>query len=137
MEHIKRLCEDLEISIPIQPSDKGVFTFPIGDDLAVEIREISPSGVYFYSPISPCPQVKKEEILTHIMKGNLFGRGTFGATIGMEEADELEMLTLSQEFSESMDYRSFKEALEDFANIVEYWRVEVDQHIQKAKSELL
>lgn len=137
MEHLKRLCADLELEIAMEPSEKGAFSFPIRDDLVIEIRPLPSGGVYFLSPIAPCPEVKREELLTHVMKGNLFGMGTFGATIGLEETEGVEQLSLSQEFLEEMDYPSFKGAVEDFANIIEYWRIEVEQHLQRAKNQLM
>lgn len=65
------------------------------------------------------------------MKANLFGQGTLGAALGLEP--EQNLLTLSLELPYDMDYRHFKESVEDFTNIVDYWKVEVDTHVKLAK----
>jgi hypothetical protein len=65
------------------------------------------------------------------MKANLFGQGTLGAAIGLDPKQNI--LTLSLQLPYDMNYSHFKESVEDFTNIVDYWRVEVDTHVKLNK----
>jgi len=134
MEYLKKLCEDLELDSNLGKSKEGNFLLPLGEALQLEIKPLD-LGVFFYSPISPCPEVKQEDLFIHLMKANLFGQGTLGSVLGLKEEENL--LTLSSVFPYDMEYRAFKEALEDFANVVEYWKGQIEDHIQKSQSGIL
>ncbi|NGX39501.1 MAG: hypothetical protein KR126chlam1_00830 [Chlamydiae bacterium] len=134
MDHLKELCEDLELDPNLEKSKVGNYLLPITESLQIEVKNLDP-GVYFFSPISPCPKQKKEELFILLMKANLFGQGTFGAAIGLEEKENL--LTLSRDIHYDMDYRAYREALEDFTNIVQYWRDEVARHEREAQDGIL
>jgi hypothetical protein len=56
------------------------------------------------------------------LEANLFGRGTRNAIIGLTEDGKL--LTLSAELDYNSTYKEFKEKLEDFVTILDYWRKE-------------
>ncbi len=133
-KNLIELCEDLQIPSPTVSGEKGPYLLPLTDTIHVAVRMLDP-GVYFSSPIAPCPKVKREELFIQLMKANLFGQGTLGATIGYKDDENL--LTLSSAFPYDMDYRAFKESVEDFANIVDYWKGEITMHIRRAQEEIL
>lgn len=58
-----------------------------------------------------------------LMKANFLGQGTLGGAIGID--DEEKFLTLSLTLPYDVNQRTFKEAVEDFANILDFWRDEV------------
>ncbi len=60
------------------------------------------------------------------MDANLFGRGTRKNIIGLTEDGN--MLTLSGDLRYNSPYREFKEKLEDFVSIIDYWRNEAVSH---------
>jgi hypothetical protein len=60
------------------------------------------------------------------MEANLFGMGTRGAAIGLNKEENL--LTLSLELDYNSSYKDFKEKLEDFVSILDYWRKEALKH---------
>ncbi len=132
MDHLKELCEDLEIEP--KEAKQGAQFLRLNESLSIGVKNLEP-GVFLSSPICPLPKMKREELLIHLMKANLFGQGTLGAVIGFKENESL--LTLSLAMPYDMEYRLFREAFEDFANIVEFWRDEVDLHIEKAQNEIL
>lgn len=134
MDCLKELCEDLEIDSNLKKSELGFYLLPLTDSLGLEIKPLDP-GVFFYSPICPCPEIKREELFIQLMKANLFGQGTLGATIALDQEENL--LTLSKAMPYDMKYRAFRDSLEDFANIVEYWKEEVDRHKQLAEGGIL
>lgn len=121
MQHVMQLCQDLEIDKDkVLTQEEGIFSLLIGEALKIKIKDLNP-GVYFFSPICPCPKEKLEDLFIYLMKANLFGQGTFGAVIGLEE----ENLTLSSALPYDMNYRDFKEIVEDFANTVDFWKEEI------------
>jgi len=130
MEYLQTLCEDLNLPTDLEKTEKGFFLLPLSDSLQLEVKELDP-GALFTSPICPCPEIKREELFIKLMKANLFGQGTFGAALGLSPEENL--LTLSLAMPYDMNYRLFKESLEDFTNIVDYWREEVETHIQQAQ----
>lgn len=132
MDYLKELCEELNLD-PNLKTENGRYFLPL-PSMNVEVKPLDP-GIYFYAPLRPCPTVKKEELFIQLMKANLFGQGTMGSTIGLSSVDNL--LTLSRGLPYDMDYRSFRGALEDFANIVEYWREEIDRHVKQAEDRIL
>jgi len=134
MDYLKELCEDLNLESNLKKSELGFYLLPLTDSLALEVKPLEP-GVFFTSPICPCPEIKREELFIQLMKANLFDQGTMGATISLK--DEENLLTLSRSMPYDMNYGVFKDALEDFANIVEYWREEVERHIEMSEGGIL
>lgn len=130
MEYVNELCEELHLS-PKNEAGRFIIPFP---SMNIEVKPLD-SGVYLYSTICPCPNVKKEELFIQLMKANLFGQGTMGSTIALKSNENL--LTLSLGMPYDMEYRAFKGALEDFANIVEFWREEIDRHVKQAEDRIL
>lgn len=129
MDYLKELSEELQIEI--KPTESGRFSLQLRAS-NIDIKPLD-QGFYIYSPIAKCPTVKKEELFIQLMKANLFGQGTMGSVIGMND----NLLTLSRGMPYDMDYRAFRGALEDFANIVEYWREEIDRHVKQAENGIL
>lgn len=134
MDYLKELCEDLKIDQDLKRTEAGRLVLPLTPALKIEVQPLDP-GIFFFSPISPCPTVKKEDLFIQLMKANLFGQGTMGSTIALKSDENL--LTLSLGMPYDMNYRAFRGALEDFANIVEYWRVEIDRHVKQAEDGIL
>lgn len=60
------------------------------------------------------------------MLGNLFGQGTHKAVLGLTEDGN--MLTLFKVVEYNIDYKQFRDALEDFINSVDFWREEALNH---------
>ncbi len=60
------------------------------------------------------------------MEANLFGIGTRGAAIGLNEDGNV--LTLSLELDYNSSYQEFKEKLEDFISVMDFWRKEALEH---------
>ena len=130
MEYLKTLCEDLNLPSELEKTENGSFLLSLTDSLQLEVKQLAP-GILFSSPICPCPEVKREELFIKLMKANLFGQGTLGAALGLDP--EQNLLTLSLTMPYDMNYRLFKESLEDFTNIVDFWKEEIDTHIKQAQ----
>ncbi len=128
-ENLKRLAEDLELP-PFPPKDKNsCYTLTLAEDLEVSIKKIH-EGIAIFSNVAPLLLQKKEEAFIYLMKANLLGQGTGNQTIGIDPEEKC--LTLSCIIPYDMDYKEFKEKLEDFVNYLDYWRLELEK-LQKAE----
>lgn len=123
MDYLVKMCSELNISeSELKKSDAGGYLLPLSDRLSLTIQLLEP-GLYLHSMIASCPKEKREELFMLLMKANFLGQGTLGAAIGLSEDEK--SLTLSLTFPYEMNYRTFRGKVEDFANIVDYWRDEI------------
>lgn len=121
-KYLGQLIADFRLD-PLTPVDeRGLFSLRL-NNIEVSLKYLDP-GVYFYSKITQLlPQHKKEDVLSLLMKANFLGQGTGGGTIGLTEDES--SLTLSLGLPYDMNYKEFKEALEDFVNFLDYWKVKL------------
>lgn len=117
---VDQLGQDLQMQDLILSSE-GTYTLPFDDN--IEVRVIQSANSYIFKGIiGPCPQANKDAFIIKIMEANLFGRGTRGGIIGLTEDGNL--LTLTAELDYNSSYKEFKEKLEDFVSILDFWRNE-------------
>ena len=124
---IRKFVEDLELGEMPPKQEGNLYELVLSSEIALQLRELDP-GVSFWAKIGPCPPAKKEELFILLMKANLLGQGTGGAVIGMDENENF--LTLSSVLPYDMSYKTFKDALEDFANYLDYWGEELQKHLR-------
>ena len=118
---MQQLCSELEMPAPeFDPQKKMLFI--VNATTSVLFYEL-PESIGMQAKIVECPEKKREELFTYLMRANFLGQGTSGSRIGLD-ADE-KFLTLSSAISYEINYRSFKESVEDFVNHVIYWREEI------------
>lgn len=128
-KYVEKLVEELRLGAAPAPDEKKIMHLSIAS-AAIQIKDLDP-GVYFFARIAPVPPMKKEEFFMYLMKANFMGQGAGGGTIGLQEDESF--LTLSLSLPYEVNYRSFKEALEDYVNFVDYWKGEADRF--KAQSQ--
>lgn len=117
-----------------QKQEGNCYPLTLNPQMTIRVGELDP-GISFWAQISPCPTVKREELFMLLMKANFLGQGTGGSTIGLDENENF--LTLSSILPYDMSYKTFKDALEDFANHLDYWREELLLHKKMAEENLL
>lgn len=120
------LSEELGIVYP-SLNEKKIYVCRIGE-AHLEFTDLHP-GVSIQAPICPCPEKKREELFSFLMRANLLGQGTGGARIGMSAEEK--SLTLSLGLPYEMNYQAFREKLEDFINYLVYWREEVTKFMKQ------
>ena len=120
---LQQLCQELGIAVPVLDENQSL-QLKMGA-LDIEMKDLDP-GFYFSSNIGPLPKKKTEEFLMLLMKANFLGQGTGGATLGLKEDESF--LTLSLSLPYEMNYKAFKDSLEEFANFVEFWKKESVRH---------
>lgn len=110
---------------PLEGRDKqGAYHLLLNDDTDLSFREMDP-GVLLFSPIRPCPSKKKEEFFIFLMRANFLGLGTGDSAIALDAEEKF--LTLSTYLTYDMNFRSFKETVEDFVNFLDYWKGELER----------
>ena len=129
-QHLKTLSEELELGAVPEKEAGNIYQLQLNSQIKITLQEMDP-GISFWSRIGPCPLVKKEDLFILLMKANFLGQGTGGACIGLDENENF--LTLSSILPYDMNYKLFKDALEDFANYLDYWREELIRHKQAAE----
>ncbi len=122
---LQTLTQELLFDTVPQKGESGGFLVSLNTETAVEIFPLD-SEVLFFGTIGTLPKLKREEFFILLMKANFLGQGTGGAVIGMDPEENL--LTLSLLLPYDMNYKMFREALEDFANFLDYWKTELISH---------
>lgn len=113
-----------ELSFPLLPKDfKGEsYLLELNPELSLTVKPLG-QGMFLQANLCPIPDGNKEDFYMMLMKANLLGQRTGDAAIGMDSNEK--SLTLSAEFPYEMEYKVFKEKIEDFANYIDYWKEEV------------
>lgn len=132
-EYLKRLSDELEVHIS-KEEDKDVYHLQLNENIAITFTDTDP-GVLFFSRIGVLHKDFREDIFIYLMRANLLGKGTFDAVIGVETDEKF--LTLSRSIPYEIEYSTFKEALEVFANTLQMLREDVAKKYEEAKQSLL
>lgn len=117
---VRQLTQELEMD-PVTPLEKGHYCIPLAGEIKVDMMQL-PHAFLFKSAICTPPNKNKELFYSNLMQANLFAQGTRGASIGLDA--DANVLTLSLELSYNSSYTVFKEKLEDFVSVLEFWRTE-------------
>lgn len=133
---ISTLAAELEFEEIPKKEEGNVYHVPLNPQLIVRVQQLDPEpGLSFWGKIGPCPLVKREELFILLMKANFLGQGTGGSTIALDENENF--LTLSLVLPYDMNYKMFKDALEDFANYLDYWSEELLRHKKATEESIL
>lgn len=120
--YMRQLSKELEADPPMEPIEGGVYEYLLEEDLAVRIKALQPQGFIFTATLGVVPKDREEDFLLTMLSGNLFGKDTFRAVLGLDASGK--QIVLSRTITARIDYREFKEILEDFVQILTYWRQE-------------
>lgn len=128
-DHMKKLQKEMELTQPLNTDLPGVYALPLEEGLTVIVTSMG-SGCVLTCNMIACPKQREEDFYSTALLGDLFGQGTGGAVLGLSEDGN--MLTLSKAIDYNIEYKDFKDLLEDFINSVDFWRQEVLNHNAKA-----
>lgn len=124
-QFMTQLSQELSMEDLITTTEDHHFILPFDHDIEVDASEVE-KGILLKSIIGSCPQKNAEAFLLKTMEANLFGMGTRGAVIGLNEEEKL--LTLSMEVDYNSSFKDFKEKLEDFTSVLDFWRTQAMKH---------
>jgi hypothetical protein len=117
---IEQLSKELELPALV-PDNTGKYHLVFDEDQTVSFYELN-SGIVLYSELAKCPVADLEAFFTDAMLANLFGQGTSRAVLGLTADGKT--LTLSFEIDYNIEYKDFRDLLEDFLNAADVWRTE-------------
>lgn len=120
-----QLGKDLAIDAEIKKSENHHYHVPFENGIEVEVAELK-QGCLLKGVIGDRPLQNGEAFLLKAMEANLFGIGTRGAVMGLKENGN--KLTLSLEVDYNISYKEFKDKLEDFISVLDFWRQEALKH---------
>ena len=127
---LKEFMSHLELAPPTKDS-LGFWILHLHHELRISVKEL-PQGCYLYSNLVPYPTKKLEELFVFLMQGNFLGEKTGESTIGLDFEEKF--LTLSHVLPYELDYKSFKESIEEFVNFLDYWRDEIEKFLKGANT---
>jgi hypothetical protein len=122
-QYVAQFGKELELPAPLPKEDEGVYTLPIEEGRGVTISDTG-IGYYLFIDVTKWPQKVSEDLLTELLEGQLMGRETDGAVLGLNE--EGTMLTLSLSEENDTGYEKFRNHIEDFLNVIDFWKDRVD-----------
>lgn len=111
-----------EMELEAFPNVKGSYIIPLENDLSIQLVPL-PNGFSLFSTTASVPTVNRETFLVQVLHANLFGQGTHGSVLGLNDLGNL--LTLSRIIDYNIDYKTFRDIIEDFINVLDFWREEV------------
>ena len=124
-DFIVRLQKDLELKEPLTNQDDSSFALALDEDSVINITDSSP-GFKIFSNLGPLPTVQHEDFFSMMLRGNLFGQATHFAALGLDESGN--KVTLQYYHPNKPTYQEFHNAIEDFINVVDYWKSQIKSH---------
>lgn len=118
---LDQLAKEWELEEGFPQEMPGVYSIPLEEGVVVSLTDQPQGGIYLSSTVAPVPQAK-EVFFGKALRANLFGRATRQSVLGLNESGTL--LTLSREITNDVNFKEFKEILEDFMNTLDTWREE-------------
>ncbi|MCH9617367.1 MAG: hypothetical protein SP4CHLAM5_09670 [Chlamydiia bacterium] len=131
---LDNLISDLEKYLKtalIQEEDKEGITylFSLNDESEIYLKERS-YGIYITSTICHFSEqaiTSPEDFYIYLMKANYLGIGTGNSIISIAPGEKF--LTLSLLIDYEVNYKMFRDLLEDFVNYRSYWSVEINKKL--------
>jgi len=118
--HLKSLCEEFALETPSAFDNNETTEFSIAS-FRVRLAKTD-KGTHLSAPFAKFQPKHADTLLTKMMEANFLGQGTGGGVLGMKEDESF--LTLSLDLPYEVNYTSFKEAVGEFVNYLEYWKTE-------------
>jgi hypothetical protein len=123
--YVNQLIIDLAIEEDISTDIEECYRIQLDEKIEVTVKALQP-GCFFSAAIAPLPEGHGEDLLTHMMSGNLLGMGTGETVLGLNEQGKI--ATLSQSVTYETTYQEFRDYLEDFVNYVDFWQTEISKY---------
>lgn len=116
---LEQLVQDLELPMP-EKDARGRYQMVFEDQIVV--FDESDVGLTIQAELGQCQGQNLETFFSDTLLANLFGQGTGGAILGL--TPDGKSLTLSLTIEYNVEYKDFRDLLEDFLNAADVWRTE-------------
>jgi len=100
--------------------DESFFTLEL-EGTEIILRD-EPPGLHFFSKLADLPETDQEKICIKLLSGNFLGQATKRAGLGLTEDGKY--VVANAFYPTIKSYREFHDAVEDFMNVVSYWKKE-------------
>ncbi len=120
--YIEQLGKDLKMTEGLAPTDKGTYSLKFEPDLHLSLQENNEKVIRMHAILAPLPEEQQDSYLELVMEANLLGRETGGSHLGLDQ--EGKQITLSRFVMPDASYHDFYNALEDFINYADAWKVD-------------
>lgn len=130
LEHLlTELTEKLQLPLNLEKNKEGYYTLTLNEETELLFKDLNP-GFSCKSLIKEIPKEDSlEDLYILLMKANFLGQGTKGAAIAIDDNVKNFIFTLS--VPEELQYRLFKDRVEDFVNYLNYWKKTIIHEKQK------
>jgi hypothetical protein len=122
-EFAAKLTKDLELKEPLTMVDGSCAL--LLDETTVTISEAQ-AGFQLTASLGEPPSEQIELFMGKMLRGNLFAQATSGSILGLDETGAKIILRYYQPTKST--YRDFKDKLEDFLNMIDFWKQEIASH---------
>ncbi len=122
---IEQFGKEFNMQEAILMTEDRHYKIAFDNGIEIETVELERSSL-LKGTIGNKPEKNGESFLLKVMEANLFGIGTRGGVIGLLEDGK--QLTYSLEFDNRGSYKNFKEKIEDFISVIDFWRKEALKH---------
>lgn len=122
---VSQLGRELSMEELIKNTENKRYLLPFDEDIEVEAVELEKKYL-LKGVVGKVPKQNAEAFFLQVMEANLFGMGTRGSALGLDEDGKV--LTLSLEVDYNNSFKDFKEKLEDFVSVIDFWRSVAVKH---------
>lgn len=123
---MEQMGSDYAMEEKIHRTEDTHYHLTFENDIRMEVEAEGKQSILLKGHIGQRPVPNGEAFLLKVMEANLFGMGTRGGVIGLKEDGK--QLTLTIEVDYTISYKDFVEKVEDFINVVSFWRNEALKH---------
>jgi hypothetical protein len=100
--------------------DESSFTLELAGT-EVMLRD-EPPGIHFFSKVAEFPEADQEKMCIKLLGANFLGQATKRAGLGLTEDGKY--VVANAFYPTIKGYREFHDAVEDFINVVNFWKKE-------------
>ena len=121
LEHLlTELTEKLQLPLNLEKNTLGYYTITLNQETELLFKELQP-GFTCKSLIAEIPKENPlEDLYILLMRANFLGQGTKNGAIAIDENVKNIIFTMS--VPEDLQYRLFKDKVEEFVNYLNYWK---------------
>jgi len=122
---LESILADLEkhLEIPAvkgKNESEGYYLLQINESMEVWVKDLNP-GIFLQTIIAPIIRTSdQEDFFIYLMKANFLGQGTGGGVLSIDPEEKYIYLSLC--LSYEVNYKTFRDKLEDFINYLDFWR---------------
>lgn len=123
---LQELQKDYELKEPFAEVAPGVWQVPVDENITVMLHSTPAGmgqGVILSCSFGEMPIGEEEELYRQMLLANLNGQGTKGGTLSL--SDDGRRLILSRVIDYDINFKDFRDMLDDFISVVDFWQEEV------------